>query len=890
MKMLKKGIFVLLAVVLCTVSAFSQTKSITQKADELFKQKKYIEAVESYENAFKEVKSNRAEKNRILFQTAECYRYMNLYQKAIRYYKKLVTNKYYTTEPKIYLYLAEMYRFSVVDNNIEIADQYYTKYLEIIPGDEYATERQKSLKTIAKMFRERTRHVIDSATHWNSKYNDWGLVFMGADTNTFMFSSSRISKDNEDAMKDEWTGEAFSSVYYQTKDRKSNWMEMQLFDGDQHFLNTDANEGEVSATADGNILFFTRCNVYEKTDNNCQVYVTVRTKPVEEKGKKKSSKKKDQEEEGPEWSTPKMVDLGDTSYSHMHPAVSADGLTLYFSSDRPDGYGDFDIWMSKRASVNDDFGEPINLGNNVNTPGKEVFPTLNQDSVLYFSSNGWFGIGGLDLFRCTPKGGNSWSKAENLGVPINSSFDEIGIIYYPYTGPDYNEHGFFASNRYLADPHSKDTEFKGKKLPTLQYDIFSFVLPPLVYSIEGTVRDEKSMQLIRGAKVRIVGSDGSEYEEITDKAGFYRFGTDKIKRNVVYKMYVSKVDYFSVEGSESTCGYNTDKDIVHNFRLEPVPKQPVVLPEIHYDLAKWDLKERYQDSLMDLYLTLVNNPNIVIEIRSHTDCRPYLTLTNDTLSQRRAQSVVDYLISRGIESDRLIAKGYAERVPREMEKDITIKGYTFKKGMVLECDYIKRLPKEQQDIAHQLNRRTDFMIVRTDFVSKKLINNMASDEPIVKETEDGKIIDLVNKPVEETEAEAAIIHDENVIPVTMIQSTKGEITAIINGSEVPVLIDERYKEAIAVSWEEAMNFLYQRRINKEDFPERDNSFDPEGNILDKSIVILKSVQIGQKRLEKVEAVIVKDAPAKFIINRVGMNEFGKYEFDKQRGRITFIDD
>lgn len=889
MKNYKKGLFVLVLAVLYALSGYSQTKSVTQRADDLFKQKKYIEAAETYESAFKSIKSNRAEKNRVLFQMAECYRFMNYYDKAIRYYKRLVTNKYYTSEPKIYLYLAEMYRFSVVDNNIELADQYYDEYLKLVPGDEYGTERKASLKIIAKMHRERTRHVIDSVPQWNTKYNDWMLRFFGNDTNSITFTSSRIA--DEETKKDEWTGEAFSSIYYQTKDRKGNWMELKLIDGDEKIINTHANESEASATADGNTVFFTRCNVIEHRDNNCQVYVTVRVQPEQDTKGKKKSKKEESNEPQQEWSTPKLVDLGDTTYSHMHPCVSADGLTLYFSSDMPDGYGDYDLWVVHRNSLTEDFGAPLNLGPNVNTPGREVFPTINQDSVLYFSSNGLPGLGGLDLFRVTPKGA-SWSKAENLGVPINSSFDEMGIIYFPNTGVDYNEHGYFSSNRYLADPHNKNTEFKGKRLPDLQYDIFSFYLPPLLYSIEGNVRDEKSMQLMRGVKVRLVGSDGNEYEEITDKNGVYRFGTDKVKRNVIYKMYLSKVDYFSVEGSESTYGYNTDKDIVHNFRMEPVPKQPVTLPEIRYDLAKWDLKEQYQDSLMDLYLIMTNNPNLVIEIRSHTDCRPFITLTNDTLSQRRAQSVVDYLVSRGIEKDRLVAKGYGERIPRVMEKDMMVNGYLFKKGVVLECEYVNRLPKAQQDVAHQLNRRTDFVILRTDFVSKKLINNMAEEVQTVKETEDGKIIDLVNKPTEDPDEETVpfIIHEEASVPVTMIQSTKGEIKAIVNGAAVTMLIDERFNEALAISWEEAMNFLYKRRINKEDFPERDNSFDPEGNILDKAIVILKSVQIGQQRLEKVEAVVLKNAPGNFVINRVGLNEFGKYEFNKQKARLTFLDD
>ena len=403
------------------------------------------------------------------------------------------------------------------------------------------------------------------------------------------------------------------------------------------------------------------------------------------------------------------------------------------------------------------------------------------------------------------------------------------------------------------------------------------------------------MQLVENAKVKIVGSNGTEYETYSDKKGFYRFDVDQIKRDVIYKMYVSKVDYFTVEGSESTKGYNTDKDIVHDFRIEPVPKQPVVLPEIRYDLAKWDLKEEFMDSLMDLYLVMVNNPNIVVEIRAHTDCRPFIGLTNDTLSQRRAQSVVDYLVSRGIERERLVAKGYAERVPRTLDRDMTVtvngKKYRFREGTTLECDYVSMISdKDQQEAAHVLNRRIEFLILRTDFVSRRLIDNMASETPLVKQTEDGKIIDLVNRPIEETEEAPAIIHDESVVPVTMIHSAKGEITCIVNGSLMPMLIDERFAEPISISWEEAMNFLYQRRINKEDFPDRDNAFDAEGNILDKSTVVFKNIQIGQKHLSNVEVVVVKGVDYKFIINREGLNRFGSYEFDKQRGKLFFIDE
>ena len=168
---------------------------------------------------------------------------------------------------------------------------------------------------------------------------------------------------------------------------------------------------------------------------------------------------------------------------------------------------------------------------------------------------------------------------------------------------------------------------------------------------------------------------------------------------------------------------------------------------------------------------------------------------------------------------------------------------------------------------------------------------MPSSNPTVKQTEDGKIVDLVNHPDDDfDEVKPTIVHDESVVPVTMVNSTRGEIPAIINGSQMPMLIDERFAEPVAIAWEEAMNLLYQGRITKDDFPRRDLSFDPEGNILDKEIVIFKEMQIGEQRVQNIEVVVVKNVDYRFIINRIGLQQFGDYEFDKQRAKLIFFDE
>ena len=807
-----------------------------------------------------------------------------------------INQKYYTTEPKLYFYMAEMYRF---ENKFDEADEYYGKYLELVPDDKLAQQRKASIIYVNQLFMNRTRHNIVKLDKWSTDFNDWAPRFVGDDTSKLVFTSSRFPDSDRDR-HDAWTGQAFSDFYTVFQDRKGSWSDApDLFDNSE-VINSPVNEGEIWFAPDGNTIYFSRCDSREHETQGCYVYYSTKSGQSldGDKGKGKPKGKKGKQEEGAamngQWSEPIKINLGDTTYNYLYPTLTRDQLTMYFSSDMPNGYGDYDLWMVTRKSVNDEFGTPVNLGNTINSPGREVFPTLRNDSTLYFSSNGLPGVGGLDIFKSS-KNGRKWATPENLGIPINSSYDEMSIIYYPESDHYMMERGYFSSNRPFDDPHNKKTDKKGKKVPPINDDLFYFELPPLLYSIEGTIRDEKSMQLVEKAKVRIVGSDGKEYETYTNKQGFYRFDQKQIMRNVVYKMYVSKVDYFSVEGSESTCGYNTDKDLVHDFRIEPVPKQPVVLPEIRYDLAKWDLKEEFMDSLMDLYLVMVNNPNIVVELRAHTDCRPFLGLTNDTLSQRRAQSVVDYLISRGIEPERLVAKGYAERVPRTLDRNITVrvdgKPYSFSEGTTLECDYIEHInDKGRQEAAHLLNRRLEFLILRTDYVSKKLINNLASDNSqTIKRTEDGKVIDLVTTPIPESDYKPEIIHDEGTIPATMISSAKGEIECIVNGSMMPMLIDERYAEPIAIAWEEAMNFLYQRRINKEDFPDRDNAFDPDGNIIDKTTIIFHEMQIGQKHLTNVEVVVVKGVDYKFIINREGLSRFGTYQFDKQRGKLTFED-
>ena len=915
MKTLKRGLLLLFIAVVMTSGAYAQ-KSLAAKADNLFDQNRFVEALEQYSKAYEKIKDNKAEKNRVYFQMAECYRLMYDYPHAERIYKRLATDGYATTERKLYFNLAEICRF---EDKFDEADEYYEKYLQMEPTDSHAAKRKASLIYANQLSINRTRHEIKKMSDWCSDYNDWAPRFVGNDTTHLVFTTSRFAEGAED-YADPWTNQAFSDLYVVYQDRNGNWVSRpEPFDKSGR-INSEVNEGEPSFSPDGLTVYFTRCDVWEGETHGCAIYVSIKNpeEANDKKKAKKSSKNKKQkhsnmtpwgmaqniaeaaseaaeesmEVKPGEWYEPVRLNLGDTAYNYLYPAISSDGLTLYFTSDMPGGFGGYDLWKATRKSTADDFGKAVNLTSIINTPGREIMPVLRNDSLLYFSSDGHPGIGGQDLFssRLNPNG--KWSSPVNLGVPLNSSYDEMSIIFYPdQERSNVVERGYFSSNRPFADPLNRHLANQTKnQTPPINDEIFYFALPALNYSIEGIVRDEKSMQLMQNVRIRLVGSDGTESETRTDKRGHYKFDSTVVRRDVVYKMYLSKKDYYSIEGSESTRGYNTNKYIKHDFRMEPVPKTPVILPEIRFDLARTELKGEFMDSLMDLYIIMENNPSLVVEIRSHTDCQPYVGLTNDTLSQRRAQTVVDYLVSRGIERERLVAKGYADRVPRVLDKDVTVtvngKPYSFQEGMEMNCDYIATLSGDRQQAAHSLNRRIEFLVLRDDYVSRREIDNIAT-------TGEGKVVNLVDNELEDLDKikDPVIVHDESVIAVTMINATRGEIQCIINSAQqVPMLIDERYLEPLAISWEEAMNLLYQQRITKEDFPLRDESFDPEGNILDHATIIFKEMQIGEQKVKNVEAVVVKGIDYKFIINRTGLHQFGEYEFDKQRAKLVFFDE
>ena len=377
--------------------------------------------------------------------------------------------------------------------------------------------------------------------------------------------------------------------------------------------------------------------------------------------------------------------INDTVASFGHPAVSPSGTSLYCTSDMP-GEGGKDLW---RINLKERAGSLENLGKAINTPADEVFPYMLTDSILFFASDGHPGLGGLDLFRATLTPSGGW-LVENMGAPINSEGDDFGIT---YATPS-REAGFFSSNR--GDGNGRD-------------HIYSFELPDLKILISGWVLD-KDEEPVPNAVIRIVGDDGSNQRAIARPDGSFSFPLQRGVRYVMLagaKGYLNARQQFTSDSAEEDAEYNID------FILASVNK-PNILENIFYDYDKATLRPESKSALDELVGLLNDNPNITVEMASHTD-RHGSEEYNIDLSGRRAKSVIDYLIEAGIAPDRLQFQGYGKSRPKVITKRLAREFPKFPEGTMLDENFIETLSEEDQAVADQINRRTEFQVLSTDY-------------------------------------------------------------------------------------------------------------------------------------------------------------------------------
>lgn len=661
--------------VLQVFTALSQ-KEFLQEADNYFKGGQLVRAIDAYQRAYTRARTPE-EKGYISFQLGECHRKAANPGKAEEFYQRCVELKYSNSEHL--LRLAEVQRDQ---GKYEDALKNYQKYASSGGNNREAQLGIESSKQALEMKKATTRYVIQEVAVLNTEYYDMVPVFGDRQGKELYFTSNRPGSTGED-LNDRKMGPN-GDVWVTIKDPKGHWGQPEIVAG----VNSGHDEGAIAFNSKFTEMYFTRCEKDPKGKKSlgCNIWM------VTKKGKK--------------WEGETMVELkpkDNDSLTVGHPALAPDDSYMIFASDMPGGQGGRDLWMTKYDKREKKWMEPVNLGPGINTPGDELFPYIHpKTGALFFSSNGHPGMGGLDIFKAEKSGDAAWARPENFGTPINSNAHDYAIM---FEGDDYSR-GFFTSNRKGSSPGGAFT----------LDDIYSFSLPPMNFSLVTTVRDIETKEPIAGVSISVTGSNNTSYIVKTDENGQFTFdkneaGDPYILVNTNYNILVEGNEDVKVNAARdafSTMGETTSKKYIKDFYVKIVTPNTVWrVPEVRYDydsdILQVNDSVNSKDSLNFLYDLMVENPTWVVQLRSHTDCRGS-DKYNEDLSLRRAKACVVYLTTeKGIHPDRIVPVGMGKRE--------AIPG--------LECDKISKLPtKQEQEAAHQRNRRTDFKVISFDFVPK----------------------------------------------------------------------------------------------------------------------------------------------------------------------------
>jgi peptidoglycan-associated lipoprotein len=636
-------------------------KSRIKNADKRFAIGEYYAAGNLYKKIYYKVPyKDKPLRARIAFQQGECNRLINS-NRAVQAYANSIRSLY--SDSIVFLRYAQVLQRA---GRYDDAIKNYTLYLKKDSTNLLAKNGLYASAQIAKWKNEATRYTVRKADLFNTRNADnFSPAFLGADGDALIFTSSRQFNKQVLQKNNTITGLPNNNLFISKKNVAGKWEKPYILDGEINTVIDD--EGVCSFSSDGKVMYFTRARQVLDHQIGVEIYSSNRA--------------------GGTWSAPQKIKIfADTTISVAHPAFSPDGQTLYFVSDAPQGKGGKDIW---KATLTDGECKYIeNMGDQINTPGDEMFPVVRANGTLYFSSNGLPGFGGLDIFKAVPQKDGTW-VVSNMGMPVNSSEDDFGMTFEANA-----EKGFFSSNR---------TDFKG-------YDaIWSFELPELAYLLEGKVMDEKG-EAIPDASVRLVSNSGVNARVQTKKDGTYRL---KLEKDMECVMQASARGYLNQKGTLSTQGLTASKTFNLDFKLSSISK-PIRIENIFYDFGKSDFNSTSIEELQLLVKMLNDNPNIAIEIASHTDFIGSNAL-NLGLSEKRAKAVVAYLISAGIEKERLTFIGYGEEKPVVVDA-INAKKYPFlKENDVLDEAYVIKLAPDQQERANQINRRTEFRVVKTTY-------------------------------------------------------------------------------------------------------------------------------------------------------------------------------
>jgi peptidoglycan-associated lipoprotein len=638
---MKKITLLFLGIVLINFLS-AQTLTLLQRADSVFsKNKDYAASISLYNKALKKATPNQIKY--INFQLGECYKSINNYTAAIDWYQKALNSG--TDTAIVYLHLGEM---QIMSGDLTNAKANIEKYISLKPDDNIAKIRLESCKLSMQELKMKPLFEVKDLAELNSPSSDWSISFFK--NNKVIISSTRMDAGSK---KDPSTTQGYSKLFESTYDpQKNSYSKPTKIQGT---INTNFNEGTFSFDSINKFGYYSQCNGESGKDKQCNIMYAHYNESTNT------------------WEDSKLFDFNSQIFRTQQQAVTSDGNTMYFASDMPGGSGGSDLYVIKK--VGGVWGKPENLGPTINTIGNECFPYISGDTLLIFASDGLPGFGGLDIFESSIKNG-LLSKPVNMMPPINSSADDFGLVF-----KGSKDNGFFCSNR----PGGLGDD-----------DIYTYNLIPVIYTASGIITDKATGKKLENAIAYFMGSDESIDSAITDSKGEYVYS--KIKPNVTYSIKALKDGYLNDSKTFSagkeiyskTYNKSTGKDL--DFALIQITKEEVKIDNIYYDYDKANLREESKGELNKLVNILKETPNVKLQINSHSDERGEAKY-NKELSQRRAQSVVDYLIAKGISSDRLIAKGYGFEMP-----------------------LVKNAKTEEQ---HQMNRRTTFKILNSSDLGKK---------------------------------------------------------------------------------------------------------------------------------------------------------------------------
>lgn len=640
----------------------------------------YHDAAEQFKKAYtKTPTKERQLRGQRALKMAHCYRHISSTQKAISAYRNALRYNVATLDDRL-----DYARLLLKNGEYKRALAEFELLNDSMPNNVLVRNGLLSAKMAPKWKEQGSDYTVKKMTEFNSRRADYCPVLAGDQWDRLYFSSTR-----NDALGDELsgiTGAKPGDIFFSDKDDKGKWSKPQTIESG---LNTEYDEGACCLSPDGSTMYLTQCLSDASYPRFAQIVTAQRSDASWGK------------------TTPLLI-TNDTLSSYAHPAISPDGEWLYFVSDMPGGKGGLDIWRM-RLTTNGPVGVE-NLGEPINTPGDEMFPTFRPNGDFYFSSDGHPGFGGLDIFIATV-GEDGKYHLSHPGYPLNSQGDDFGMTFQGQLNQ-----GFFSSNR--GDGRGWD-------------HVYSFYNPEIVQTIRGWIYEQDGYELTAG-EARIVGTDGTNLRLGVRGDGSFEY---VVKPGVDYIILAMCDGFLNHKEEIHVDSVKESKVYDLQFPLASI-SAPVLIDNIFYAFDKATLLPESKNALDSLILMLNENPNITIELSAHTDYRG-AEAYNKKLSQKRAESVVNYLINHGIAADRLTAVGYGEEKPKTIRRKVAERYPWLKENDVLTEEFILKLKPEQQETANALNRRTEFKVLRTTYNMFDKDGNLKNPpkKPVDKEVE-----------------------------------------------------------------------------------------------------------------------------------------------------------